>query len=286
MALSSGLNLGPGLDLRKQLGKFGLHSFADNFNRAQITKWDQLVNMTGAELRAKCTEIGLPPPAIEHLLKNMNKTDSTAPKASSTSGSTSTRKRKAAAKPTSATTSRPSQSSAAAPKPAVSAREASSYYHFESTPAELAAQYDAQRVENAQEAEWQTGEGFSAWNPGNTHESRDYSFFAKPEFERQLKEASFGDFTVSKITSSDITYEVVSTTRGKIKWIYLMGFKAKLSTGELEVTDIMPDDDDWYINVTKCSRDEKRAITAAVPDVIEPIVESITASIKARLGFR
>lgn len=287
MALSSsGLGLAADQKLQKELGKMGLHSFYSNFYQADIKTWSQLKSMGVDEIRAKCTEAGVPPPAIEHMLKNMGKL-SVAP-ASRQPGTTAV-KRKAAAKTglearpkhvPKATASRPSRNTVVDK----SAVEQSSYYHFASTPAELSANYDAQKVEDPTQAEWETANGASAWNPGNTTENRDFSEFAKEVFDARIKESEFGGMTVSKVKKSTTDFTVVSN-RGKIKYIYDVSFEAKLSTGKLEVSDIMPDDDDWYITVSDCSREEKALIQDDVVPIIQPIMDELVHLIQGKLGL-
>merc|ERR1712187_723653 len=43
----------------------------------------------------------------------------------------------------------------------------SSYYHFSSTPAEKARQFDAKVVHDPSKVDWKTAQGASSWNPGN-----------------------------------------------------------------------------------------------------------------------
>merc|ERR1719419_92642 len=68
--------------------------------------------------------------------------------------------------------------------------EASTYYHFASTPAEQAAKFQPKKItsDDAQSKQFDNAIGASKWNPGNTFEDRDYTNLANNTWLDMMKE--------------------------------------------------------------------------------------------------
>jgi len=255
----------------------------------------QLQALAVEDIKKIASEINMPDGAVDRLLEILNKKHTvseknTTKKKDPTSGkktviktSSTTVKNKQSTNTTKTTTQKKD-------KKDLTKTEASDYYHFKSTPKELAHMYNAKKVDDPEKARWKTAFGASAWNPGNTYESRDYSKFCRGELKTLLvKHLQFGDdLTIENLkTSGD--YTIVSS-RGKIKYVHDLKFSftfemfdddnKKISSGELKVKDIFPDDecDDWeytWENKKKENRSEfnkaKKIFEKKFPEICNEI---------------
>lgn len=256
------MNFGNGLSdkFMKKMGSFGLHPFVDGFRSQGIQDWSSLQCCPISDIEKIAAKINMPPPAVDRLLEKLGKRKKEEPKkktVTKTKVVEKSLKNKGGA----------AEEEVASKKPASKVQK-SSYYHFESTPAEVARQFDAKKVEDPSSVEWQTAKGSSSWNPGNTVEDRDFSDHAHEYMKKHLTGCEIADgITISKVTKTDGDLTVVSN-RGKVKCIYDLSFKAEWEgsigdekvSGKLEVTDIMADDDDWYVSCTSKSKSAKAMI--------------------------
>jgi len=218
------------LDAKKELGQkleqIGLARYEKAINDNAIASWDGLEKRSDEELYELAEKVEMSSLDLGRLFKFLGRN----PRA----------------------TAKAKQETEA---PQQNAVKKSSYYHFESTPTEMARKFDALEVQNPNKAKFQRVKGGSSWNPGNTVENRDYSDQAQKRLKEELLqfELASGINIVEVVkTGGDLT---VICSRGKIKCIYDLNFEAKWEgniggedvNGELNISDIITDDDDWYI---------------------------------------
>jgi len=251
----------------KKMGAAGLHPFVDGLRSQGISKMSELQAKPVQEIRKIGKTINMPDAAVDRLLETLGKIDKkeygntfkkvskkTVKKTEVKNGGAKTAKSKA----------KPATAPASTEPTATSKVQESSYYHFSSTPAEQARKFDAKVVSDPNEVKWQTAKGASSWNPGNTVEDRDFSSQAQEMLKDMLKNYQLADnitITNVKKTNGDLT---VISSRGKIKCVYDLSFESEWEgeidgnkvKGKLDIQDIMPDDDDWYIKCTTKKRDE------------------------------
>jgi len=263
-----------------KMGKHGLHPFVEGLRSQGITKMSQLQSRSKSQLYVLAGQINMPGAAVERLLVILKKQ----PSGSSKSSSKKTKK-KPASKPVATVQPKPASTNEALSTEKKEGKATdSSYYHFSSTPKEAARQFDAVKVEDTSQVEWQTAAGSSSWNPGNTVEERDFSDYAQKMLKGLLEEFSFGNgITVKKVSSVTGDFSLIAN-RGKIKTIYDLAFnlewKGKAGdtkvTGTLKCSDIMPDEDtdDWYTE-SSCAKKsaQARQMKAYVESQLERLKE-------------
>jgi len=268
------MNFGGGLNgdkFMKKMGSFGLHPFVDGFRSQGVGDWSSLQACPISQIQKIADTINMPPPAVDRLLEKLGKKKKVEP----------AKKKKTIVK--TKVSSAPSKAKADAeeevqPKKTSKVHE-SSYYHFESTPAEQARRFDAKKVEDPSKVAWQTAKGSSSWNPGNTVEDRDFSDQAHEWMKSNLIGCQISEgIAIAKVTKASGDLTVVSN-RGKVKCIYDLSFKAEWEgtvgedkvKGKVEITDIMADDDDWYVNFTS----KKKIAQLTTESVIETLKTTI-----------
>lgn len=264
-----------GSELQRFMGEQQIHHFYGGFAKNQITSLKQLRELPLDQVIQICGEMKMPRAAIDRLLESTGIRKKTG---SATAASSTTTTTKPAAAPKATKASATASAGPSEPKkraegetdqPAKkteekSKREASSYYHFASTPADQAAKFKPQKVDKPTDVKWKNAEGASAWNPGNTFEERDYTKIANGRWEEMMKDFKWpgSKLRVSAISNSNMDFSIVCV-RGKVKYIYDMSFslefKGKMGDesvkGNVEMSDIMPDDDpdewEWSVNMKK-----------------------------------
>jgi len=278
------MNFGNGLNdkFMKKMGSFGLHPFVAGFRSQGIQDWSSLQCCPISDIQKIATAINMPPPAVNRLLEKLGKKKKAEPKKKTVTKTkvTETSVMKAEVKKDAGGAK---EEEVEAKKPASKVQK-SSYYHFESTPAEDARRFDAKKVEDLANVDWQTAKGSSSWNPGNTVEDRDFSDHAHEWMKAHLAGREIADgITISKVTKAEGDLTVVSN-RGKVKCIYDLSFKAEWEgtvedekvKGKLEITDIMADDDDWCVSCTSKSKSAKKMINTGVVERLKAVFGPMT----------
>jgi len=239
----------------KKMGEAGLHPFVEGFRQIGISKFSQLKSKPVSDVRKLGAQINMPDAAVDRLLEVLGKKKKEEVKI------TQTKIKQVAT--SSAPPPKKIEKPADSPKPLAKDAETgkatdSGYYHFSSTPQDMARRFDAKKVDNVSNVEWKTAYGASSWNPGNTVEERDFSSKAQSMLKSALEGYVLCEtIKVSKVKKTGGDFTVISN-RGKIKCIYDMNFSVEWVgtiadekvSGKLEVEDVQPDDDDWYINIT------------------------------------
>jgi len=269
------MNLGGGLNgdkFMKKMGSFGLHPFVSGFRSQGVGDWSSLQACPISQIKKIADTINMPPPAVDRLLEKLGKKKKVEP-AKKTIVKTKVSSAPSKAKADAEEEVQPKKSSKD------SKVQGSSYYHFESTPAEQARRFDAKKVEDPSKVAWQTAKGSSSWNPGNTVEDRDFSDQAHEWMKSNLKGCQIAEgIAITKVTKASGDLTLVSN-RGKVKCIYDLSFKAEWEgtvgedkvKGKVEITDIMADDDDWYVNFTS----KKKIAQLTTESVIETLKTTI-----------
>jgi len=272
------MNFGGGLNdkFMKKMGGFGLHPFVNGFRSQGVHDWSSLQACPISKIQKIANTINMPPPAVDRLLEKLGKKKKAEPPKKVVKKTVKVVEKK----PTKAPPIKnggdekiKAEEEEVEAKSEPSKVKDSSYYHFESTPKEMARKFDAKVVKDPTKVEWQTAKGSSSWNPGNTVEDRDFSDQAYSYMKSNLKGVELAEgITISKVTKASGDLTVVSN-RGKVKCIYDLSFKAEWSgtiqddkvSGKIEITDIMADDDDWYLDISSKDRTAKAMIeTGAV----------------------
>lgn len=266
----------------KKMGGWGLHPFVNGFRSQGIRDWSSLQACPISQIKKIAKNINMPPPAVDRLLEKLGKQKKAEPakkvitkvkKVPVKKATVAPVKKKNAIAPFKNGGTEPTQEEKVESKASSKVQE-SSYYHFESTPAEKARQFDAKKVEDPSKVEWQTAKGSSSWNPGNTVEDREFSDQAHEWMKAHLTGCEIADgISISKVTKAEGDLTVVSA-RGRVKCIYDLSFKADWEgtvedekvKGKVEITDIMADDDDWYVSCTSKSKSAKAMINTGVVD--------------------
>jgi len=286
------------------MGAAGLHPFVEGFNSQGITKMSQLKCKSIQQINEIATTINMPAPAVERLLDVLGKT-------ANSKKTTTTKKKAAKPKPAkkqpvtnsniTTTTMEEDGSDDGIVLEEDRRKTDSTYYHFSSTPAEEARQFDAVKVTDPTVANVSKTvvQGASAWNTGSTVEDRDYSEVADNLLKEGLKAFQFSDsIKVKSVTKTGGDFSVVIGRR-KIKHIFDLNFSLKWTgkindtkvSGELEISDIMPDDDwdDWYIQCKSNKNDAnhraaKNIVNAAVERIQTELIQTIVSTIRTRAG--
>jgi len=323
-----------GCELQRFMGEQQIHHFFGGFARKEITTLKQLKATPLEEIIAICGEMKMPRAAIDRLLEASgirskktpdNKTPATTTPAAATARAPAAKKqdkpegqKDADEGPTEPATTTDSEDKTTPKDPdsvnsfltgyaksvlqkseEKTKTQASSYYHFASTPAEQAAKFKPKQVEKPTDVKWQKAEGASAWNPGNTFEERNYTSIANGRFEEMMKDFKWPgtNLKVKSVSNSNLDFSIISV-RGKIKYIYDMSFSLEFHgkigddsvKGTVEMSDIMPDDEpdewEWSVNMKKNNAAHKAAqsLVDAKKELVIGNVKLIIAELKARYG--
>jgi len=286
-----------GVGLQSFMGKHQIHQFYGAFAAKGIQSLESLRSLPMKEILAICASANMPKPAIDRLLEEsgIRKKAQTCPVSKPT---------KPNVKPTEDKghsgkrykDKLETKNSSGVEK---SKTEASSYYHFASTPAEQAKKFAPKKVTNMETKQFVTAAGASKWNPGNTYEDRDYTKLANEKWEHMMRGFRWpqSNIRVDNFPKVNMAFSIVCT-RNKIKYIYDMEFtlqwKGKIGDekvkGKLEMSDIMPDEDpeDWEWNVTTDKNNAEhqcaKAIVESSRDMINANLKLLIAQFKSKGG--
>jgi len=272
--------------LQSFMGKHQIHHYYGAFDAKGIRSLKSLRSLPVKEILAICASANMPEPAIDRLLAEsgirkkaqtcevsklmkptMKLTEDKGHAGSKNKGETEMKNSSGVMK---------------------SKTEASSYYHFASTPAEQAKKFAPKKVTNMETKQFVTAAGASKWNPGNTYEDRDYTKLANEKWQNMMRGFRWpqSNIRVDNFPKVNMAFSIVCT-RNKIKYIYDMEFtlqwKGKIGDekvkGKLEMSDIMPDEDpeDWEWNVTM---DKNNAAHQCAKAIVESSRDMINANIK------
>jgi len=289
-----------GAALQNFMGKHQIHHFYGAFAAKGIKTLETLCAIPLKDILAICASANMPQPAIDRLLEE--------------SGIRKKAQTSQVSKPTKpnvkATEDKGCHSGAKHigkmekknfPEGRVekSKTEASSYYHFASTPAEQAKKFAPKKVTAMESKQFATAVGASKWNPGNTYEDRDYTKLANEKWESMMRGFRWpgSNIRVDSFPKVNMAFSIVCT-RNKIKYLYDMEFtlqwKGKVGDekvkGKLEMSDIMPDEDpeDWEWNVTtdknNAAHQSAKAIVETSRDMINANLKLLIAQFKSKGG--
>lgn len=256
-------------ELQRYLGKYQLHQFFGGFAAKNITSTAQLKKMSKEEIMKIGETMNMPVPAMDRLLEVLKKV----PKKKETVSTPASQdeKPKIGGGPRPPTNherksdQKTDDSQDDSQDGGKSKTEASTYYHFKSTDKDMAAKFDAKKVEEGQSVEWKTAKGASAWNPGNTFEDRSFTTFANNRWKEMMTKWGWPgtDLRIKSFSKTNMEYSII-INRGKIKFIYDMSFTCQWVgkidgtkvKGKLSVSDVMSDstDDEWEFDVVSEER--------------------------------
>jgi len=280
------------------MGKHHIHHYYGAFASKGITTLKTLRALPLKELLAICTSANMPQPAIDRLLEEsgIRKKTQTSQKVSKPNVKPAEDKGSLSAKKFNGVMEKKNSEEAGVQK---SKTEASSYYHFASTPAEQAKKFAPKKVTDIETKQFITAAGASKWNPGNTYEDRDYTKLANEKWESMMRGFRWpgSNIRVDNFPKVNMSFSIVCT-RNKIKYIYDMEFtlqwKGKVGDekvkGKLEMSDIMPDEDpeDWEWNVTtdknNAAHQSAKAIVESSRDMINANLKLLIAQFKSKGG--
>jgi len=278
-----------GVGLQSFMGKHHIHHFFGAFAANGIRTLKSLRELPLKEVLAICTSANMPQPAIDRLLeesgiRKKSQTNQVA-KRTKTNVKTTEDKRSDSVTKYSSETDNKSSGGAEMKK---SKTEASTYYHFASTPAEEAKKFAPKKVTRVEQKQFVSAVGASKWNPGNTYEDRDYTKLANEKWETMMRGFRWpqSSIRVDSFPKVNMAFSIVCA-RNKIKYIYDMEFtlqwKGKVGDetvkGKLEMSDIMPDEDpeDWEWDVTT---DKNNAAHQCAKAIVESSRDMINANLK------
>jgi len=285
-----------GVGLQNFMGKHHIHHFYGPFAAKGITTLEKLRALPLKEIMAICTSSNMPQPAIDRLLEEsgIKKKSQTIMVSKHTKINETPNKNKGNNSLRECKREIEMKNSVEKSK-----TEASSYYHFASTPAEEAKKFAPKKVTNIETKQFITAAGASKWNPGNTYEDRDYTKLANEKWENMMRGFRWpgSNIRVDSFPKVSMEFSIVCT-RNKIKYIYDMEFtlqwKGKVGDdkvkGKLEMSDIMPDEDpeDWEWNVTTDKNDaahqSAKAIVESSRDEINANLKLLIAQFKSKGG--
>jgi len=286
-----------GVGLQNFMGKHHIHQFYGAFAAKGIRSLKSLRSLPMEEILAICASANMPKPAIDRLLEEagIRKKAQTCPVSKPTKANVKLTEDKGHSGSKYKDKIETKNSSGAEK----SKTEASSYYHFASTPAEQAKKFAPKKVTNMETKQFVTAAGASKWNPGNTYEDRDYTKLANEKWENMMRGFRWpqSNIRVDSFPKVNMAFSIVCT-RNKIKYIYDMEFtlqwKGKIGDenvkGKLEMSDIMPDEDpeDWEWNVTTDKNNTAhqcaKAIVESSRDVINANLKLLIAQFKSKGG--
>jgi len=294
-------------ELQLFMGKHNIHHFFGGFAARKITTLKALKALSEKEVISICSSMNMPRPAVDRLLEVSGFRNKKGIHTTSTSSSQGVQKQSMISKnrvrsegktknQSTDTEDKKSKDNTGKTK-----TEASTYYHFASTPAEQAAKFQPKKITNddAQSKQFNNAIGASKWNPGNTFEDRDYTNLANNRWLAMMKEFRWpgSAIKVDSFPKLAMDFSIV-LTRNKIKYIYDMAFTLKWKgkvgddkvAGELLMSDIMPDEDpeDWEWTVTADKNDaahqSAKAIVESSRDIISANIKLLIAQFKEKGG--
>jgi len=291
-------------ELQRFMGKHKIHHFYGVFASKGICTLKALRALPEKEILKMCTTANMPPAAIDRLLEasgiRMKKVQ-----ANQVSAPIITHTKRSEDK-VEVETKNYNEEKATKPREdekgnmEKSKTEASTYYHFASTPADQAKKFAPKKVTTAGGGkQFTTAVGASKWNPGNTFEDRDYTNLANEKWETMMRGFRWPGSNIRVDTFPKVSMDFsIVCTRNKIKYIYDMAFtlqwKGKVGDdkvkGKLEMSDIMPDEDpaDWEWCVTTDKNDaahrSAKAIVEASRHMINGKLKLLIAQFKAKGG--
>jgi len=279
-------------ELQTFMGKHHIHHFYGGFAARNIDSLKALRALGEAEILSICSSMNMPRPAVDRLLEEsgIRKKKGIQPSTVSTNKSAKKTRSESESSLSKVQKQRVNQDiEGKKDKEGKTKTEASSYYHFASTPAEEAKKFQPKKITNsdASSKQFNTAIGASKWNPGNTYEDRDYTNLANERWLAMMKQFRWpgSALRVDSFPKLAMDFSIVCT-RNKIKYIYDMAFtlcwKGKVGddkvSGKLHMSDIMPDEEpeDWEWSVTLEKND-------AAHQIAKGIIESSRAMICGNL---
>jgi len=291
-------------ELQTFMGKHHIHHFYGAFAARNIDTLKALRALKETEILSICASMNMPRPAVERLLEESGIRKKKGQQ-SSTATTTKTAKKTNTQSKSGGKTLRKREDKQAVEGTSNNAgktkTEASSYYHFASTPAEEAKKFQPKKIDHSEASnkQFNTAIGASKWNPGNTYEDRDYTNLANEKWLAMMKEFRFpgSALRVDSFPKLAMDFSIVCT-RNKIKYIYDMAFTLKWKgkvgddkvSGKLQMSDIMPDEDpeDWEWCVTGEKNDAAHqsamAIVESSRDMICGNIKLLIAQFKEKGG--
>jgi len=288
-----------GVGLQSFMGKQQIHQYYGAFASKGITTLKTLRALPLKEILAICTSANMPQPAIDRLLveSGIRKKTQVSQKVSKPTVKPAQEKESLSGKKFNGVMENKNSSEEA--RVQKSKTEASSYYHFASTPAEQAKKFAPKKVTDIETKQFVTAAGASRWNPGNTYEDRDYTKLANEKWESMMRGFRWpgSSIRVDNFPKVNMSFSIVCT-RNKIKYLYDMEFtlqwKGKVGEekvkGKLEMSDIMPDEDpeEWEWNVTtdknNAAHQRAKAIVESSRDMINANLKLLIAQFKSKGG--
>jgi len=271
--------------LRTFMGKHHIHHFYGAFARRGIETLEALRALPLSDIISICGEMNMPRPAIDRLLEESGIRKKKNTQTPSLPNRKSMQSKKSKGPIVKGKIVEESDSATGKTK-----TEASSYYHFASTPADQAKKFQPKKIDHteASSKQFNAAVGASKWNPGNTFEDRDYTKQANEMWLEMMKDFKWPQsaLRIDSFPKVVMDFSIVST-RNKIKFIYDMAFIAKWKgkvggekvSGKLEMWDIMPDDDpdnwEWSISTSNGN-----AAHQSAADTIHKSRNLITSNLK------
>lgn len=249
--------------LHSFMGKHHIHHFYGGFARKGIDTLKALRELPLSEIISICGEMNMPRPAIDRLLEKSGIRKKKGVKNTLPMKISPQSKKNIVRKDNDCKVQKQSVAKDRAGK---TKTEASSYYHFASTPADQAEKFQPKKITptEASSKQFNSAAGASKWNPGNTFEDRDYTKQANEMWSTMMKNFRWPGSALRLVAFPKLAMDFsIVCTRNKIKYLYDMAFTAKWKgrvggekvSGKLEMSDIMPDDDpdswEWSISTSK-----------------------------------
>jgi len=269
-------------ELQTFMGKHHIHHYYGGFLARKIETLKALRALSEEEVISICSSMNMPRPAVDRLLeesgirKKKGMQSASRPATHKSPQKTSIRSSNSVGSDSKVEKQRVyHEEKSMKDNPGISKTEASSYYHFASTPAEQAKKFQPKKITDASSKQFNTAAGASKWNPGNTYEDRDYTKLANDKWLAMMNEFRWprSNLRVDSFPKLAMDFSIVCT-RNKIKYIYDMAFTVKWKgkvgddkvTGKLQMSDIMPDEDpeDWEWNVTADKNDAAHRSAMAI----------------------
>jgi len=285
--------------LQSFMGKHQIHHFYGAFAKRGITTLKSLHALPMKEILAICASGNMPKPAIDRLLEEsgIRKKVETSQVSKATRPNVQSKEDKGHSGTKCKGEMEKKKSSAVEVEK--SKTEASSYYHFASTPAEQAKKFAPKKVTDMETKQFDTAAGASKWNPGNTYEDRDYTKLVNEKWESMMRGFRWpqSNIRVDSFPKINMEFSIVCT-RNKIKYLYDMEFtlkwKGKIGEekvkGKLAMSDIMPDEDpeDWEWNVTTDKNNHAhilaKTLVESSRDMINANLKLLIAQFKSKGG--
>lgn len=291
-------------ELQTFMGKHHIHHFYGGFAARNITTLEGLRALGEPEAHKICLSMNMPIPAIDRLFEESGIRKKKGKQSSNVSTSESAKKTRTESKASESKVQKQRVNQEEEGKKDNSGKtktEASSYYHFASTPAEEAKKFQPKKIisSDASSKQFNTAIGASKWNPGNTYEDRDYTNLANERWLAMMKQYRWpgSALRVDSFPKLAMDFSIVCT-RNKIKYIFDMAFtlcwKGKVGddkvSGKLHMSDIMPDEDpedwEWSVAVDKkdAAHQSAKAIVESSRDMICGNLKLLIAQFKEKGG--